>query len=530
MKKIFYLVLILISFLVAREILIPGLFFPMHDSTHIARLYFMDQNISQGIFPPIWADTANFGFGYPLLHFYAPFAYYIGLIIKTLVPSYLIALELTMVTLIFLAGFGMYTFMRKYGRHIALLSAAAFLLLPYMAINIYIRGALAELASMALLPWVFLAWRDLKKDYKSIIFVVLTSTFFVLSHNLIPLITFPFLIIWILINQLKNIRATLISSALTLGLSMFYILPLAFERGFVQVDSIAQTTDYSLHFVRPWQLWNSTWGFGGSAPGVEDGISFKVGKIQLLLATLSTFIIAKSKKNKELLFFTTLALVSAFLTTDYSRVVWDNITFLKIVQFPWRFLTLLGFSVAVLSGHVLSIIPKALRTLLTGSLIVALIFFNLKYFVPLLQSNYLDQDYLNDEKVSQTLALVVPEYLPSEMTIFPDEKPSGILVDSSDLVFQSTSQLNYHEIQYSSPRDLELTINKAYYPTWIATLDGITQTIKADHNGLITLSVPSGDHEIVLTQGHTSLEKRARAISFLTIISLLYLLVRKRKS
>src|SRR3990167_2564086 len=53
-------------------------YFSMHDDQHIARLYLLDQGISQGYLYPRWVDTLGFNFGYPLFNFYPPLVYYVG--------------------------------------------------------------------------------------------------------------------------------------------------------------------------------------------------------------------------------------------------------------------------------------------------------------------------------------------------------------------------------------------------------------------------------------------------------------------
>src|SRR3989338_8392925 len=94
----------------------------------------------------------------------------------------------------------------------------------------------------------------------------------------------------------------LISTVLALGLSGFFWIPAIFEKKFTLVDQLLLTNlaDFRIHFVYLQQLWNWTWGFGGSAAGLADGISFKIGKLHIV-ASIAAFILAvvlliKSKK------------------------------------------------------------------------------------------------------------------------------------------------------------------------------------------------------------------------------------------
>lgn len=459
----------------------------MHDTTHVARLYLMEQTIRAGQFPPIWAEGINSGYGYPLFHFYAPLFYSLALFLKLIVGSYFTAIKITLFSSIFLGMFGTYQLIKKWGRAPAILAAVAFGTLPYLAVDLYVRGAYAELLSMCLLPWLFYVWQVLSSRRKQII-TGLVTTLFLLSHNLIPLITFPFLLIWILFKHKKNLKSLIFPSLLTVFLSSFYLLPLLFERSFVIADQVAKTTDYALHFVAPSQLWNSTWGFGGSALGIEDGFSFKVGKIQLLLALISLLLLRFKSKQKTVLFFAFSALFVIFLSSSFSKLLWDQLKLIQIVQFPWRFLTLIGFFVSVLAGLSLTLFkqkPPRLIGLILG--VGLLLFINLKLFVPqttfpALLSDYTSQSYLD------TLSSIIPEYQPRW------------LKDTS-----TTSSL---------------PLERAYYPTWRVKVDGQLVPTSPSENGLLSYPNPNSSSNVEFIQSHTSLEKFSYLLTLIGIISL----------
>ena len=47
----------------------------MHDDEQIARLYDLNQALSEGQFPPRISPNLGFGYGYPFFNFYPSFAY-----------------------------------------------------------------------------------------------------------------------------------------------------------------------------------------------------------------------------------------------------------------------------------------------------------------------------------------------------------------------------------------------------------------------------------------------------------------------
>jgi len=493
MRKAILGLFIVITFLIFKPLLSSS-WYPMHDSTHIARVYLLEKTIKSGQIPAIWASDIGDGAGYPLFHFYAPLVYYLSLFGKLLTGSYFVGIKIVLILATVVSLSGMYLLTRKWGRSAGIVASISYVLLPYAAINIYVRGAFAEYLAMSLLPWVFYVWTDLESRKKQVIATVITSLF-LLSHNLMPLITAPFLLVWIILNKPKKYTKWFLPLIVTFTLSAFYLLPVLFERSFVMADSVARTTNYALHFVSPAQLWNSMWGYGGSGLGLEDGMSFKIGKIQLILAIIATVLIIL-RKNLKLLFCVMAGIGAYFMTTQYSVMIWQSIGTLSIVQFPWRFLALGGFFVSMLAGYSTTLVSsKVWQFIITTSVVLALLFFNLKYFIPQTtfpsnQQNYTNQSYIN------SLPNIIPEYQPSWSHI-----TNAILPEYTILP-------------------------QLYYPTWQVTLD--SRRISAfPINGYLAFSNPTQSTDYSIKQVHTNLEYIAHILSLSSLIFLIYVYGKK---
>lgn len=488
MRKAIIAVFTIIAVLLFRPIL-GNSWYPMHDSTHVTRSYLLEKTLAAKQIPAIWASDIGDGAGYPLFHFYAPLMTYTSLGLKLITGSYFLGIKLTLILATIFGMVGMYLLTRRWGRAAGLVASVSYALLPYAAVNLYVRGAFSEYLAMALLPWLFYAWTNLV-TIRHQLFAAIITALFLLSHNLIPLITFPFFLIWILLHKPTSLKSWIIPTLLTITLSSFYLLPLLFERNFVQADEIARTTSYSLHFVSPSQLWNSVWGYGGSTLGIEDGMSFKIGKIQLLLALVGAVLIFLKSKRQEL-FFIFAGLISLFMTTQYSNFVWNSLPLLSIVQFPWRYLVLSGFFVSILSGYAMTLIrPPKMQIIFGLGSVLVLLYFNLKYFTPLslfqpIQSDFTSQSYIN------SLPSIIPEYAPIWMK------------SSSSSIAEETTILPY-----------------LYYPTWEVKLDG--HKVKTyPSNGYLSFSNPTSSLNYVARQSHTALEIVA---SFISLISLLVII------
>lgn len=145
-------------------------YFTMHDSQHVARLHLLDQAIRQGSLYPRWVDGLGFNFGYPLFNFYPPLIYYIGELFHLLGFSLTASIKAVFITGFLAGAIGMYLLAKKHlGKMAGILASVLYTYFFYHAVLIYVRGALAEFFTLAILPFVFLTLDNLrtKHDLKS---------------------------------------------------------------------------------------------------------------------------------------------------------------------------------------------------------------------------------------------------------------------------------------------------------------------------------------------------------------------------
>ncbi len=324
LKKAIPLIIVLfLSFWAIKPLFSPG-FFPMHDDTQVARVFEMHKSLNDGMFPVRWVEDLGYGYGYPIFNFYAPLAYYIGGFFMFLGFNALLATKIMIGLGIVLSGIFMYLLAREFWGEVGgIISGLLYLYAPYHAVDIYVRGDVAEFFAYAFIPLVFfgvyriykISTADSKLQLKiknNIWFWVAVSAFayagVILSHNLTAMMMTPFVFIFAFIlyasSKLKINKPHFIWLGLLLGivLAAFYWLPVFFELSFTNVLSVVGGgSNYKDHFVCINQLWNSPWGFGGSVPGCMDGLSFRIGKIHLILAAFSLpvmFLVFEKNKTK----------------------------------------------------------------------------------------------------------------------------------------------------------------------------------------------------------------------------------------
>jgi len=283
-------------------------YFTIHDNQHPVRLYLLNEGVNQGYLYSRWVDKLTFGFGDPLFNFYPPLVYYLALIFYRLGFSLIWSIKLVFIFGFILSTVSMFFLARKFfSKPVAFLASVLYNYLFYHAVNAYVRGALADFFTMAIIPFLFLTIINLyqKPNLKNSLFFGLAFSFLILTHQLIAFSTFFFLFFlflfyWFLSKErFLFFKSFLIGFIFGLSLSSFYWLPMFFEKQFTFLDK--GLGDYRDHFIYPYQFWYSPWGFGASIKGIEDGMSFQIGKVPIFLIGLSFvfFVIYLFKVRKK---------------------------------------------------------------------------------------------------------------------------------------------------------------------------------------------------------------------------------------
>src|ERR1035437_7787538 len=131
-------------------------FFPIHDNTQAQRVFEMTKSLKDGMFPVRWVADLGFGFGYPIFNFYAPFAYYVGSAINILGLDLSFSTKLMMAFGIIFSGFSMYLLAKEiWGKSGGVVSALLYVFVPYHAVDVFVRGDVAEFWAYAFIRLVF---------------------------------------------------------------------------------------------------------------------------------------------------------------------------------------------------------------------------------------------------------------------------------------------------------------------------------------------------------------------------------------
>jgi uncharacterized membrane protein len=556
-KKIAIILVLIFSLLACRQLLSPG-FFPMHDDLQVARIYQMDKCIKDGQFPCRWVPDMGYGYGYPLYNFYPPLPFYLGEIFHLVGFSYISSVKIIFILGMVASAVFMYLLASRFwGKLGGLVSATFYIWAPYHAVNLYVRGAMNEYWAMAFFPIVFWAiYKVIHEGERRIYLLALSFAGLLLSHNIMSMLFVPLMTVWAVFliswqkkkpfklpkNDLVKIRNLGLAVFWGLGLSAFFVLPAFLEKNLVHVETMFMGYfNYLAHFVSIPQLFFSRfWGYGASVWGPEDEMAFQVGFLHWGLAVLVIFFFARSWfKNRDkhiwlVLFFGFIFVLASFLTHSRSGLIWKIIAPLEYLQFPWRFLALVVFSLSFIAGGVVSFSKGLKRKIVAILFILAVIGINFSYFKPEKRLLIDDQEKLFSEKGMQRLYTdAIFDYLPKSAPMPPTSPAENYAIDlnSQDEIEMTGLQKGSNWLRFYTNFDQqrEIIIPQYFFPGWKGWIDEKEVLLRfEDDLGRIVVDVSPGEHELYFRLTNTPIRSWANLISLLSWLGLVFLRLRKK--
>lgn len=533
--------------------------FEFHDITQASRIFDFSLNLKNGIFPPRIAPTFSYGLGYPVFNFYAPFAYWITSFIHIIGFDIVSSLKFSFLFAFLLSFVGMYIFLKNFFNiHSSLLGAFVYTLCPYFAAQIFVRGNLAEVWFMALLPFALHLLTIASTHSIPLLLVtpLLLSALFTV-HNIFSLLSVAIVIIYASFFTHRKLLYGLITIGLLL--SSYFLIPAVIESSSTYATTVAKMTNYKDHFLCPIQLWYSPWGFGGSGKDcVNDGMSFMLGKMAIAFTTIglalfvSSFFIFKKNYKSHTQYITTgivvMTIGSILLALYQSQFIWTLFEpILSLFQFPWRFLLLTMFGFGFISAYGIHAIPwKWMQYVGITIGIIGLIVINTKYFKNItIPTQEYNQKFVSKKFIMQDVAYLVPEYVPisvdysywKNLNTDSNEKIKEKL--SNEAIVTGSQIQNFKVIQntpfkkkitFESLQNTSITLHIHTMKNWVVKINGKTITIKSvDTLGRPIIDIMKSSKTIVeIHYRQTALQLFANSITLFTLISYSLFIAREK--
>ena len=545
-KNIILLIcLFLISIITFYRLLQSG--YPsMMDDMHVFRLDQFDKCLKDGQIPCRFIQDGGMGYGYPLFNYYSPLVYSIAEVFHLTGLSLIISLKVTFALCHVIGIFGMYFFASLFwGELGGFISAIVFLLAPYQATDSFVRGAIAELLAINIIPWVFYFLTKFINFNKNKFLLIFSLSALLLSHNLISLAIAPILVVYSLFLLFKNknlkfksILNLAVPVLFSVGLVSFFLLPAVFEKNLVTVDTMTQGYfNYIIHFATLNQLFISRfWGFGASLWGPIDDMAFSIGLIQWLLPLISIIFLffKKNKKNIgfSLLFFL-IFLFSIFLTHNKSTFIWKLIPIMAFYQFPWRFLSIAIFSASFVAGSVILLINKKKIQVIAVILItITTILLNFSYFKEdIWYSNLTDSQKLSANEIIAQSGAGLKDYWPKYGQNFPTSfAPNYPSVSENTIISYYSKKSNQVTLTAFVKSEGKISLPLVYFPNWELYVDGQKSDFEINKDlGLIEFNLNSGQHSILLKLKNTPIRTISNFISLISLALIIIIGVKSKR-
>lgn len=553
-------------FILSVGILSPLIFYSSWPITHdgLRYLALLDQfkeAFMHGILYPRWLPEDYGGYGYPTFVFYQPGIFYLALLFSFLVFDLLLAMHLSLLFLFFVGGVGIYKLIKEISSDTAtaMFCSILFLLTPYLYVNLYVRGALSELASMFICPWplyflILLKKRISRAEITGIVVGILAFSLFVLiiTHPFTAMFYFPVFCIYTLYlsSGLKKSEVFKFWTRVSMGILLAVILSSPFWFTAFQMKQYvhcerAFTGHYAVenHFVFFPQFFSRFWGFGGSEPGMEnDGMSFQLGLPHFLIATLGLLI---GRKNKFIQLSYALYIILIIMMTPICSFLWKNIGLLRYVQFPWRLLSVTALVQILCASGLNKFLQRKSKlsrhTFCSIIIITTLIWNNNQFQIVKIPKavRVLIEAHRRYRLETMDVYASMHEFIPKTVRYAsPKPRGQGPLIEVSHLkcrVEEFNDSSAFH-LRYMISNELPqlIVINQLYLPGWKVMLD--KKRIDDSHlkknlakDGRMQLVIPQGEHYLEAYYGGPPGWRMRNIIIILSLLGYLIFCMKERR-
>ena len=507
-------------------------YFSHQDDLQIIRLVEMRKCFSDLQIPCRWVPDMGWGNGFPLFNFYGVSTYYFGAIISYL-TGYLIASKILFFISLTAGSFGIFLLVKElWGKYAGFVSAVLYMFAPYKALDIYVRGALAEAMALTIIPFVL--YFALKRNYK--LFTIFLFVFLI-THNIMTIVFLPVVMLFIMYllfsdkqslplrGKFKNLKSFVVSIAIAFGLSAFFILPAFIEKGLVQTESLTRfELDYRANFVSIKQLFlDRVWGYGTSIPGPEGGMNFSIGWSHWMLAFVAMISVLFVKNRKTLLLVGgtgLLFLISIIMTHNKSTFVWETFSILTYFQFPWRFLSLSILTASILGGFVVSLFKEKMQLYVAIIIVLSTVLLNWSYFKPREFYEISENQKITGEAWDLQRRGAVLDYLPKTALEPREGAPSEpIITAGSATVSGFVNNSNSFRFNIEVEDSAVIHVPVYYFPNWKVKVNGNDHLISFDNYlGRISIELEEGKYEVLGLFKNTPIRTFANIITIFSLI------------
>lgn len=486
----------------------PGFFQSDDGEWMVIRFSAFHQELRDGQFPVRYLSRLNFGYGYPVANFLYPGFMYLSLPIHLLGFGFVDSIKAILMASMIGSAIFCYLWLSKFFDKLSSFVGALFYLYtPYHLFDLYKRGSVGEVLSLAVLP--FLLWQI---ERRSFFWTSLGVAFLTLSHNTLALLFLGLIFVYISLDiYISKNKKDLLQKYLTIlifgfSVSSFFWIPAFFELPY---------TVFSQTQVSSWNTYFASIGLIG------------ISTIFVLILTAFFFVASKIQiRNHRLtVLLFVVSLISVFFASSPSAPLW-NILPVSFIQFPFRFLSLTIVAISFLSACIVSVSPNKLKIpIIVLSLIILML--SAKQF--LTPSEFFDKGDIY-YATNEATTTVKNEYMPKWVKNNPKEHYKNKVEIANGKISDLKVRSNNINFVSSSTRDTEITINTIFFPGWKVFVDGNNSSINYNNkSGVIKFNLSSGTHKVTTNFSETPVRFVSNIVSLASFLVLLIIVVNRSR-
>ena len=526
----------------------------MQDDLQAFRVYEMDKCIQDWQIPCRWVPDAGYQYGYPQFNYYPPSVYYLGEILHKAGFQYIDTVKILFAAGYILSAIFMFLLVSEFLDNFSgFISAMIYSYVPYKAVEVFVRGAMSEFWSLVFYPLIFWAVYKLIKTskVKYVALLAISLGLLLTTHLLMAMIFSLSAIIWTVYwlikeKKLKEIYKVIAGVVLGIGFAAFFVLPVLLERQYAHTETLTEGYfGYLQHFVNIYKLFFSReWGYGSSGFPNEK-LNLSTGLVQWIfgLITLglgSFYLISRKKKNYASLAVVLgiLELFTLFMIHVKSSFIWSGVPILAWLQFPWRFLTVSIFLLAILAGIGVYLMSR-FKIWIGLAIVVVAFVLNVGYFVPKSWENITDVDKFSGVSWQKELTISIFDYLPIYAKLPPitAAPPQPEVLEGVANFSNYTKGSDFQKGVINVTKDALIRLPLFDFPGMVTRIDGKEVTHWNNDCrkepfclGLITFRVPAGSHTIEVKLTNTPIRTAGNYLSLVSFVVIgVLLVVRKKK-
>lgn len=495
--------------------------------------------LRRGDLPPRWLAGAFHGLGAPSFYFYPPLAFYVAALVDFVSLHKLETLQVTAwacFVLSLASGGGMFAWLRaRAGDPWALAAAVVYMLAPYHTVDFYVRGAFAELAAIAVLPWVLLTLDRAATSWRWIPGLALAYAALAMSHlpsaMLATLIIIPGMVAWRVCTAAPAERLAvagrcLAGGVLGLALAAGYLGPALRLQGAAEMEWL-WANDAASWGLFAWDRWPPT-----NFMRIVALSSWTTGATGLA-ALLAAFDAPRRQSAVPAMVFGALAILATVLHA--TPWVW-KIHLLSQVQFSYRIIVV-GEVCAVTAVALAAASGRPLR--LAGLLVVpvALIGWALVLATPTLKAvttypvdpvglSLIAAGRAPNEHLPHGYSAYYPDFSdPNLVNGFPEIPLVGVAGGGKVVAAQGLPDGGV-SLEVDLPAPALVTVKRFYFPSWrVERGDGAALRAQAEGPWrFVSFQGEAGRHSYRLRQAATPTERASDALAVAALLVVLVLL------